>query len=100
MSIFGYDGCCLKHGNSFCYYCKKCSKNLCIYCAKEHKEHEILNLFELDENCINYIDIIINNKPLNPDNILVIGAEGGAGGFKMAIHEESGFFKRESVHVF
>ena len=56
LSIFGYDGCCLKHSNSFCYYCKKCSKNLCIYCAKEHKEHEILNLFELDENCINYID--------------------------------------------
>ena len=60
ISIFGYDGCCLKHCNTFCYYCTVCSQNMCIYCLNEHKEHKNLNLFELNQKCYEYIDKEIN----------------------------------------
>ena len=62
LSIFGYDGCCLKHNNTFCYYCTKCSKNLCIFCMKEHQEHESLNLYDLIQNCSNYIEKEVNES--------------------------------------
>ena len=60
ISLFGYDGCCFKHCNSFCYYCTVCAQNLCIYCLDEHKEHKNLNLFELNKKCCAYVDQEIN----------------------------------------
>ena len=38
---------CDKHGYDFNKYCKTCNQDLCAECEKDHKTHDIQDLFEI-----------------------------------------------------
>ena len=39
---------CPKHIESFIKYCKNCNLNICFYCAREHAQHEIIEIQDVD----------------------------------------------------
>ncbi len=41
-----YDSTCLEHNQYFHHYCKNCNKNICLLCLNNHKNHNIISLFE------------------------------------------------------
>ena len=42
------DSCCIEHNKIFKYYCYKCNINICAICKEKHKDHNLINLSDIE----------------------------------------------------
>ena len=43
-----FDSLCKLHFNTFSWFCDDCQKNICCYCKPTHKNHNLVDLIEID----------------------------------------------------
>ena len=50
IPLYLIDSCCIEHNKIFNKYCFNCNKNICSKCEEKHKEHNLINLSEIEIN--------------------------------------------------
>jgi hypothetical protein len=48
IPLYMMDSCCLKHNKIYSSYCFDCNYNICSICEEKHKDHNLINLSEIE----------------------------------------------------